>query len=51
MPYQPSAIEPRWQAWWDDNRTFIAVEDRAKRKFYALDMFPYPSGRELSSTG
>jgi leucyl-tRNA synthetase len=47
MPYQPSAIEPRWQAWWDDNRTFVAVEDRAKRKFYALDMFPYPSGKGL----
>ncbi|HEU0035992.1 MAG TPA: leucine--tRNA ligase [Kofleriaceae bacterium] len=47
MPYQPSAIEPRWQAWWDEQQTFVATEDPAKRKFYALGMFPYPSGRGL----
>jgi leucyl-tRNA synthetase len=47
MPYQPAAIEPRWQRWWETNRTFVATEDPARRKFYALGMFPYPSGRGL----
>ncbi len=47
MPYRPSSIEPRWQRYWDEHRTFVAVEDRAKPKFYALDMFPYPSARGL----
>src|SRR5579871_3486887 len=47
MPYRASEIEPRWQKWWDEQRTFVAVEDPSRRKFYALDMFPYPSGRGL----
>ncbi|MBI3818449.1 MAG: leucine--tRNA ligase [Planctomycetes bacterium] len=47
MPYDPSAIEARWQAFWNANQTFRTVEDRAKPKFYVLDMFPYPSGSGL----
>ncbi len=47
MPYDPRAIEPRWQAFWDDQGTFVAKGDRSKPKFYALDMFPYPSGKGL----
>ena len=47
MAYEPSRIEPQWQQWWDDQRTFVATEDRTKTKFYALDMFPYPSGKGL----
>ena len=47
MTYAPHAIEPRWQAYWDENRTFRAEIDPAKPKFYALDMFPYPSGAGL----
>jgi leucyl-tRNA synthetase len=47
MPYRPSEIEPFWQKWWDDHQTFVAREDRSKPKFYALDMFPYPSGKGL----
>jgi leucyl-tRNA synthetase len=47
MPYDPSRIEPQWQRWWEDNRTFEASEDFTKKKFYALDMFPYPSGKGL----
>ncbi|MCK6550938.1 leucine--tRNA ligase [Myxococcota bacterium] len=47
MAYRPSEIEPRWQRWWEEQRTFVAVEDRSKPKFYALDMFPYPSGAGL----
>jgi leucyl-tRNA synthetase len=47
MPYDPSRIEPYWQAWWESRRTFVASEDFTKPKFYALDMFPYPSGKGL----
>jgi leucyl-tRNA synthetase len=47
MPYEPSVVEPRWQAWWESNSTFVATEDPSRPKFYALDMFPYPSGKGL----
>src|SRR5688572_18212494 len=47
MAYDPSKVEPRWQKYWDDNGTFVCTEDRSKQKFYALDMFPYPSGKGL----
>lgn len=45
--YNPLAIEPKWQAYWDENKTFKTTEDAGKPKFYALDMFPYPSGAGL----
>ena len=44
MPYDPSVIEPRWQQYWDEHRTFETSEDRSLPKYYVLDMFPYPSG-------
>lgn len=44
MKYDFSAIEPKWQKYWDEHGTFRAREDRAKPKFYALVEFPYPSG-------
>ncbi|MBI1325629.1 leucine--tRNA ligase [bacterium] len=49
MPaYHFSRIEKKWQRYWDDNKTFRAVDLVAgKPKFYALDMFPYPSGAGL----
>ncbi|MBI4820953.1 MAG: leucine--tRNA ligase [Deltaproteobacteria bacterium] len=47
MAYEPQRIEPFWQTWWDENGTFLAKEDPSKKKFYALDMFPYPSGKGL----
>ncbi len=47
MSYRPNEIEPRWQSHWDKHGSFVAVEDRSKPKFYALDMFPYPSGKGL----
>jgi leucyl-tRNA synthetase len=47
MPYEPSAVEPRWQAFWARSNTFVATEDPSRPKFYALDMFPYPSGKGL----
>ncbi|MDO4484422.1 MAG: leucine--tRNA ligase [Clostridia bacterium] len=44
-PYDPSEIEPKWQKYWADHETFKTdVWDFSKPKFYALDMFPYPSG-------
>jgi len=45
--YVPQAIEPKWQKYWDEHKTFKVLEDPAKPKFYALDMFPYPSGDGL----
>jgi len=43
--YNPKEIEPKWQKYWADHETFKTdVWDFSKPKFYALDMFPYPSG-------
>jgi leucyl-tRNA synthetase len=47
MPYDPKHIEPKWQHYWEANRTFAAEVDPTKPKFYVLDMFPYPSGEGL----
>src|SRR5215469_344941 len=48
MPgYNPEAIEPRWQRYWEEHKTFRAPDVSAKPKFYILDMFPYPSGAGL----
>ncbi len=45
--YDPSKIEPRWQKYWHKNKTFRAVVDKKRPKYYVLDMFPYPSGAGL----
>ncbi len=43
--YQPTAIEPRWQARWADLRLYDTdLDDRSKPRFYLLTMYPYPSG-------
>ena len=43
--YNPAEIEKKWQKYWEENQTFKTdVWDFSKPKFYALDMFPYPSG-------
>ena len=51
MAYDPKAIEPRWQRYWDENDTFRAPDPGQpggdKPKYYVLDMFPYPSGNGL----
>ena len=48
MSYNFSEIEKKWQEYWDKNHTFETdVWDFSKPKFYALDMFPYPSGQGL----
>ena len=45
--YDFSAIEKKWQKFWDDHKTFKATEIPGKEKLYVLDMFPYPSGAGL----
>ncbi len=47
MEYDFSKIEKRWQEYWEENKTFKTELDNSKPKFYALDMFPYPSGDGL----
>ena len=48
MPnYNPQAIEPRWQRFWQEHRTFATPDSSEKPKYYILDMFPYPSGAGL----
>jgi leucyl-tRNA synthetase len=51
MAYDPQAIEPRWQQYWEENKTFRAPDPGQpggdKPKYYVLDMFPYPSGNGL----
>ena len=45
--YNHKEIEPKWQKYWADHHTFKTGTDASKPKFYALDMFPYPSGAGL----
>lgn len=47
MAFNHKQIEKKWQQVWEENQTFKTTEDKGKRKFYALDMFPYPSGAGL----
>ena len=48
MPFDHQAIEKKWQKYWDEHQTFYTdVWDFSKPKYYALDMFPYPSGQGL----
>jgi leucyl-tRNA synthetase len=45
--YDFSAIESKWQQYWEKNQTFKTTEIKGKPKYYILDMFPYPSGDGL----
>ncbi|MBD5307120.1 MAG: leucine--tRNA ligase [Bacteroides sp.] len=47
MEYNHKEIEQRWRDYWRDNETYKVREDAARKKFYVLDMFPYPSGAGL----
>ncbi|MDR2661059.1 MAG: leucine--tRNA ligase [Lactobacillaceae bacterium] len=47
MVYDHKKIEAKWQKYWEDNQTFKTPTDTKKPKFYALDMFPFPSGAGL----
>ena len=43
--YDFSAIESKWQKYWDDNKIYSVDTDDSKEKMYLLEMFPYPSGK------
>ncbi|EUJ43440.1 leucine--tRNA ligase [Listeria riparia] len=47
MTFNHKELEPRWQKKWESEKTFKTTEDADKANFYALDMFPYPSGAGL----
>jgi leucyl-tRNA synthetase len=44
-PYKPAEIEAEARQFWDDSKSFAAIENDEREKFYCLSMFPYPSGR------
>ncbi|MBM4349527.1 MAG: leucine--tRNA ligase [Deltaproteobacteria bacterium] len=43
--YNPKEIEEKWQRVWEDQKLFKVTEDESKKKYYLLEMFPYPSGK------
>ncbi len=43
--YNFKSIEQKWQKLWNDEKTFSSKPDKTKKKFYCLEMFPYPSGK------
>jgi leucyl-tRNA synthetase len=47
MTFKHRDIEKKWQEFWESNKTFKTEENEGNKKFYALDMFPYPSGAGL----
>jgi leucyl-tRNA synthetase len=47
MDYNPQEIEAKWQAYWEEHKIYQTETNSDKPKFYALDMFPYPSGAGL----
>ena len=47
LNYNHKEIEKKWQNYWEENKTFKTNDNLGQKKFYALDMFPYPSGAGL----
>lgn len=47
MSFNHQQVEKKWQGYWEENKTFRTPDETEKPKFYALDMFPYPSGAGL----
>ena len=43
--YNFKSVENKWQKFWDENKSFKTLSDKTKKKFYCLEMFPYPSGK------
>ena len=43
--YNFKEIEKKWQDYWEQNQLFKCTEDKTKKKYYVLEMFPYPSGK------
>ena len=47
MAYQHKEVEKKWKRFWEENQTFKTSSDHSKEKFFAMDMFPFPSGQGL----
>lgn len=45
MKYEPKSIEKKWQKIWEEKKIFAAKPDKTRKKYYVLEMFPYPSGK------
>ena len=43
--FNHTVTEKKWHSFWEENKIFKAGEDKSKKKFYCLEMFPYPSGK------
>jgi leucyl-tRNA synthetase len=43
--YNFRVVEDKWQKYWDDKKIFVSKKNKIKKKFYCLEMFPYPSGK------
>ena len=43
--YNFKDVEIKWQNFWEKEKTFATILDKSKKKFYCLEMFPYPSGK------
>ena len=43
--YNFKTVESKWQKYWEEEKTFSTKIDKSKKKFYCLEMFPYPSGK------
>ena len=43
--YNFKSVENKWQKFWDENKSFKTLSNKTKKKFYCLEMFPYPSGK------
>jgi len=43
--YNFKIVEDKWQKYWEENKVFSTTVDKSKKKFYCLEMFPYPSGK------
>ena len=43
--YNFKLVEAKWQNYWEKNKSFKVQTDSSKKKFYCLEMFPYPSGK------
>ena len=43
--YNFKIVEQKWQVFWEENKVFLSKVDKNKKKFYCLEMFPYPSGK------
>ena len=45
--YNFKSVEEKWQKYWDENKSFSVKADKNKKKFYCLEMFPYPLEKSI----